>query len=606
MTSEKEAWAQLIDAGVLPSAEHFSPSKAGDCVYSDLLKRCQKEQPAVGKGIDASADPSRLKTLDDKFAELERLAEIQLDKSFARRVIHLRQAARTMGLPVADRELQRFLCEAQLRREGRAPLVGHRALDRTPTPWLVEGLILRGRLNLLVASPKVGKTSLLLSLISRWSHGARQFLDLPLIGACPPVLILGPDQPECDWAAMLHAEGLLDQHGRIADPIINLATAGNGWALDEEGITLASEIARQHPGLLIVIDSLRGAVQPLGFEESGAEADQPLRALIAALDGLDATVVIVHHAGKAPKSSPTLASRGSSAIPAAASQVIGLQRLDAEPGSKERRIVLSTEGRGGMPIELLIERSPDFGWIAHGDAAVVAAERRLQAAEEALNERQASVLDRVRSRGFEGLPTTAEDIQDLIPGADSLRAARSTLGQLVRKGLLIDELLATSNGRRMLYRPRLTTSRTPPCTPEPSLPSFPSSLSESQPSLVSENAYGERDRRVRRDRRVDSSVAGDRGLSSSGEEGHGEPVAVSCPLKTTASAIGSDADASSPDEEQRPPETGWQAQALALRAERPAITAYTVSLLLEGHGFHGITVRQVTELFLTWPEPEAA
>lgn len=458
MTSEKDAWNQLIDAGILAGTELFSPTKAGDGYYSDLLKRHVQGQDAKGREHGMTPDLPRRQNVDDKFDALQQLAEKQLDKPFSRRLISLRQAASEMGLRVLDRELQRFLSEAQQRRDGRAPLVGRRALDRTPTPWLVEGLIMRGRLNLLVAPPKVGKTSLVLSLINRWSRGAPQFLDLDLIGGCPPVLILGPDQPECDWAAMLQAEGLLTPSGELAHPIIDLSTAGNGWALDEDGITLTSEVARENPGLLIVIDSLRGAVRPLGLEENGAEADAPLRALIAALDGLDATVLVIHHSGKAPKPSPTLASRGSSAIPAAASQIIGLQRLDGEPGSKERRIVLSTEGRGGMPLELLIERSPHWGWIAHGDAAAVDSERRLKVAEVNLNDRQASVLNRVRSLAAEGLPTTAEGLRDLISGDDSVRAARSTLDQLAQKGLVIAEVQATPTGRQKIYRPRPSAS----------------------------------------------------------------------------------------------------------------------------------------------------
>ena len=50
MTSEKDDWAQLIAAGLLPGDEYFSPSKAAECFYSGMLKRHQKEQGARGMG----------------------------------------------------------------------------------------------------------------------------------------------------------------------------------------------------------------------------------------------------------------------------------------------------------------------------------------------------------------------------------------------------------------------------------------------------------------------------------------------------------------------------------------------------------------------------
>lgn len=533
MSHEKDAWTQLMGAGELPDSHGFSPGKAQDGYYSQLLKDLRLRQAAADDLAVQRLDPSRPKTTEDKLAELQRQADDLQDKPFTRRLMTLRQASRDLGLLLPDRELQGLLNAARCRLDGLTPLVGRRPLDLTPVPWLVKGLLMARALNLLVAGPKVGKTSLVLGLIGRWSRGGREFLGMELTGPCPPVLLMGPDMPEPMWGAMLQAEGLLDANNCPAEVIVGLSTSGCGWQLDEEGIALVADLARRHPGLLVVIDSLKHATRLMGIDENTAAADAPLRALDAALDGTGATALVIHHAGKAPTTSPTLASRGSSAIPAAASQIIGLQRVAAEEGSKDRRIILRTEGRGGLPVEVLIERSPDWGWVSHGDAEQVAAERRLQAAEAKLTGRQADLLDAVRTRAAEGLTTAAEDVHDLIDGRDSLRAARSTLDQLTAKGLVVAAMENTGIGRRKTYRPRMRLSSggdrgaeggkeggdPSRATPEPSYPSDPSSPSETQAVSIAENPYRERDRRVGRDRRVVGRLKEDRRVPSGGKEG---------------------------------------------------------------------------------------
>lgn len=505
MSTERDAWQLLIQMGELPGDEHFSPGLAADGTYTDRLRSVRVRQQLTEELEDL--DPSKPKTTQAKLRDLEQLAEEQLQRPFNRRLMHLRQAARDAGLSLRDGELQALLSEAQRRRDGLEMSVGEGGfLDLTPVPWLVEGLILKGALNLLVAPEKAGKTSLMLSLFSRWHRGAEQFLGLPLVGPCPPVLILGPDQPGDDWGRMLLAEGLLSDRGQLAGPVVDITTAKHGWLLDEAGINFVVDRARRHPGLLVLIDSLRGATRLTGVDENDAAADLPVRALIAAIDGTGATVVLIHHANKGsrsqPRSSPCASSRGSSAIPAAASQVIGMQwlnqpkeDLNPEPDKGDRRIVLKTEGRGGRPIELLVERSPDWGWISHGDASAAQRERRLQAAEDRLTDRQAEVLERVRARASEGLRTAADDVLDLIDGRDPGRSARSTLEQLTEKGLLVAETRSVPQGRRRTYQPTQRKGGTPsPCGV--SLPPSPSSLNESQPVSIAENHAGELVRRV--------------------------------------------------------------------------------------------------------------
>ena len=69
----------------------------------------------------------------------------------------------------------------------------------------------------------------------------------------------------------------------------------------------------------------------------------------------------------------------------AVSQCVALSWLNFSRGSQHNRVVLQAEGRGGEPLQLLIEQQ-ETGWISHGDAAEVVAEQ------------QAAALDAVRDQ----------------------------------------------------------------------------------------------------------------------------------------------------------------------------------------------------------------
>jgi hypothetical protein len=180
---------------------------------------------------------------------------------------------------------------------------------------------------------------------------------------------------------MLKQFVLLDQANRQHPRIVGLFTAGRPLHLDAEGIDRIAAYAEEHPGLVVLIDSLHACISPLGLKEESAEVAEPVRDLMSALERHGATVLMIHHANKARANDGAVAaSRGSTALPAVASQTISLTRLQTGSGgqqtSKERRLVLKTEGRGGMPQGLLIERADDQGWICHGDAAPIRKEVR--------------------------------------------------------------------------------------------------------------------------------------------------------------------------------------------------------------------------------------
>jgi len=425
---------------------------------------------------------------------------VRSDTPPAHRLILLREAANATDATIRDAELKRLLVEARRAEMGTFEPITDRPLSLAPTPWLWEGLVMPEAFNLLIALPKVGKTSLVLEALGAWMHGAPGFMGQRFHGACPPVLLVGTDQPENDWARMLRSARLLTPEGKLAlPPIVGLFTAGNPLYLDEDGIERIEEHAEQHPGLLVVVDSYHACCRTLGVSENDAEMADPVLALLESIAPHKGTLLVVHHANKGGATGgAAVASRGTSALPAAASQIIQLHRMaQANPAAApDKRIVLKTEGRGGAPLQLLIERR-DEGWHLHGDAEEVMEAQRLLEAEAKLNDRQANALEAARDLYGEQMQpmdavTLAQRLKLRGKGPrDGERQARQTLDQLVRHGLLAAEIQTTKTSRRKLYRPVGGVS---PCVSHASQPSQPQ-LAAITPPTTTGDGRDERDKR---------------------------------------------------------------------------------------------------------------
>lgn len=423
----------------LPSDALFSPSKAKAADYTSRLKEGRKAHPPTD-GEQSTSKPHTI-TASQKLQALQQQAiKLQADKvPFADRLPTLRHHAKQLELPMRDPELIGMLTAARRRRHGTDGLLGPGArLDLTPEPWACGGLILRGCLNLLVALPKQGKTSLIVALIAAWHHGAGSFLDRPLQGPCPPVLLIGTDQGQADWGRLLQPAGLVDEQGTILPPIIGLAHAGHPVHLDPEGTDLIADYAQRHPGLFVLIDSLAACIAPLGLKEESPEVAMPVAELMELLEPHGATVVLIHHASKGrADEGATSASRGSTALPALASQILKLG--PATPNNpRDNRRVLTTEGRGGSPQSLVIEREGS-GWVVHGGIETLEREQDQAETIRKLSDRQVDCLELVQERWQEDFQrTTANDVAAglAIKGKDAQTMAGRTLKQLERKGLI--------------------------------------------------------------------------------------------------------------------------------------------------------------------------
>jgi hypothetical protein len=323
------------------------------------------ESPSAGAGAwqgqqaAAEQEAPRPQNTAEKLQLLTRTASRLLaDRvAFASRLPILRADAQELGLSIRDQELQAMLTAARRQRiHGDSDVLGPGdVLEGTPAPWAWDGLILRGCLNLLVALPKQGKTALAVAMVAAWWRNEPDALGRLLIGPCPPVLIVGTDQGSRDWRRMLEPAGLVDHGGRIGGPIVGLAHAGKPIHLDSEGIDRIAAYAQQHPGLLVLIDSLHACIAPLGLREESPEVAMPVAELMEQLEPHSATVILIHHASKGRAGEgASSASRGSTALPALASQILKLGPASENP--TDHRRILQTQGREGAPQTLVIRR----------------------------------------------------------------------------------------------------------------------------------------------------------------------------------------------------------------------------------------------------------
>ena len=404
---------------------------------------------------EAKSEQQESLTPAEKLLRLEKCAEdLKTSKApYHHRLPRIRSLASDLGISMRDQELANMLNCAGKKRSASKFLRPGNPLTITPQRWLCDGLLLKGCLNLLVALPKQGKTSLLISLIAAWNRGSTYsglpstFLGRDLIGPCPKVLIIGTDQGLNDWAAMLKPAGLMTEDNVLLDPIIGLAHAGNPMHLDPEGIDTIAEEVKQYGKVLILVDSLAACLAPLGLKEESPEAALPLQELAEALDGTDATTALIHHAAKGRATEgASSASRGSTAIPALASQIIQLSPASTNPN--DDRKTLRTEGRGGQPLSLVIERD-DAHWQICGSTEEIEREHQRETTIEKLTERQLSAFGVVEDQWEQDQTTTAKEVAQRLElnGADPEGKARECLKQLQRKGLVQGEFKNATQGK---------------------------------------------------------------------------------------------------------------------------------------------------------------
>ena len=299
-------------------------------------------------------------------------------------------------------------------------------------------------------------------MIRLWTADVPDFLGKPFKADCNGVIIVGTDMGLADWRNMLMAAGLMEKklNGKyqLLKPILKLWHRESPLHLDESGLEKLSMVCEENHGALILIDSFAAVTSPLGLDEFKPEAAEPLYALCETVEPFGATTVLIHHSSKSRSGEQASnAARGSNAITAVPSQLINLA-WHADP-KQDRRVELTSEGRGALPAGLIIEQIERCQWILHGDAKEIRQAEGREEAEHKLSDRQRLALDETR-HDWEEFRHEMDAIwlREALPaefsGKAPQRQASSTLEQLSSKQLLEKrKTKIPGRGEVVLYRP---------------------------------------------------------------------------------------------------------------------------------------------------------
>ena len=334
-------------------------------------------------------------TESEKLAHLRELAKLlaaeRIDGSDA--MAHIRGRCADIKAAAQNPELKSFLLEAKRGKVTPLDIVrpGQRLSSRS-APFLLEGLVMPNCTNLIVGREKKGKTSLLIAWIAAWYFGCDTFVNQAIHGELPPVFIVGPDMPQQDWFALLRLYHLLDEDGTLPEdgPIKGVIHKGHQLCLDRSGIDLIEALAAEQPGAIFLFDSYSALVSGLGIREEGAEFADPLLSLQGALAPHNITILLIHHSA-ANRDTGKATSRGSTALPAAATQQIFLESPSNE--EDDPRIQIRTKGRERDFKALLRKEEPDGHWVCISQGAGLIEQQSRERAISNLKGRQRQVFD---------------------------------------------------------------------------------------------------------------------------------------------------------------------------------------------------------------------
>ena len=371
------------------------------------------------------------------------------------RYIYIREFCKKNNLKLTESEIRNKIWQGRKRAQGAVEGYDpHTPLTVPKEVWAWDGIWMSCDQNLLVSLPKCGKTTLVVDAIAHWHRGESEFLGQKFIGKCPQVIIVGTDMSLARWSPLLCRFGLAEKVGnsdkvQLLDPIVKLFTSDNPIHLDKEGLDKLVELASKNVGALWLFDSYTKLVSPLGLQESSNEISYPMADLNEYLSPYQATQVIIHHSGRAKGASPVLASRGSTALTAAVSQIISLKWFRREEDRNDKRILIETEGRA-EDVALLILQEQN-GFILDGRAEDEIAKQSIREKILNLTNNQADVLEILTLSSKEGKELTTSEIKEQL-GFTTQKAAMRACRALVRLKLAIERVSSNESGKISFFK----------------------------------------------------------------------------------------------------------------------------------------------------------
>ncbi len=414
----------------------------------------------VTESVDAAEVKSSDKNISEKLFELEEFVDTLFCTNETikpqNRIIQVRDYCKTNSLNLRDEEIRKALWEGRKRSKGEIEyFTQEKAIFAPKEKWCWENLLMLQTTNLVSAMPKVGKTTLLIEAIAKWSRGNEEFLGEKFVGKCPPVLIFGTDMPKNDWCTLLNKFGLAESIGKdqwkLLDPIKVLFTQNNPIHLDEDGFSQMANILNKYPNSLSLFDSY-AKLCPSGVDERTNHFAEPLAQLQEVLAPFNTTSVIIHHSGRAKTNSAVEAARGHTSLTAGVSQCLALKWLAKDENINDKRIILFTEGRALGTNKVI--KQDEIGFGLEGDYAEVMEEQKHEEKINTLKDRQALVYEIVKDKTNKNLPTTYLDVITELKKDNELisdRTSRRTLEQLTKHNLLTVKKMVGKSGNMNWY-----------------------------------------------------------------------------------------------------------------------------------------------------------
>lgn len=431
------------------------------------LRRSDVETSARLPGPEPLAQPEL--TFDDQWQALEDHASELACQPWPvmKAIASLSRTASDLDIPrLGQRQLEQLLEQGQRRVRAKAkPVAPGGSFTIKATPWAVEGIFRHG-LNLLVGQSGAGKSRLAAACMAAWLRGDDTWIGQSLSGddRCHRhALIVGTDQPLEDWHLTLGPVGLTrkisDTEVQVHDRL-TLYGLEAGLQLDADGLSVIRRWVDAHPGGMVLIDSLSACLPP-GVDEDKSSAARPVHQLQEVLG--DAWAILTHHTRKGAGKEGNLgvgAGRGSGAIDAAVSRVVGLGLIHKmENGqmvaqeSDPRRELISTK-RGGKTQHLIVSSDATGFWDVHGTAEALKAQERQQRTLAGLTEAQSDVLSAVES--VDGWLTTREVVEAMGEEYDPRSGRAATVRQTLKRLEVLGLIESTRPGSDRRYRARVS------------------------------------------------------------------------------------------------------------------------------------------------------
>ena len=370
---------------------------------------------------------------------------------------------------IIPRNFRQMLLETRSNVEVREPYHNQKLkLASSKGAW--GSLLVDKKFNVIVAGPKVGKSAIIAHIFACARRGDETCLGKPIRKRWNKLIISGSDMDSSDWGKVLVREGLAECIGDMesddaeflpCDDVL-IWDLGNPARMNEKGNAAMRDKCLEYPDSLLVIDCLRSNVDA-SYDENTAAIRKPIEDTKAALSACEVTVALIHHANKGVSGSTAVnAASGSNAISGSCDGTLLLKYMvpDAAVDAlrTDWRILAISSGRLRNDNALVeLTRTGIGEWFHHENIEDAMKQEAIYAMEEKLTNKQERVYEHACEIAENGVHITVMEVSNQI--SLSRQAARKTLEQLTRKGLLVrcGTFETGQSGREaILYAPTLS------------------------------------------------------------------------------------------------------------------------------------------------------